>query len=75
MGRTGALSEGRIRRAGEMHGTRCALIPNREAGEVRADKGARQRDSTCCDKWKKKSEHVCTGALSEGKIQPSSQGA
>ena len=33
MGRTGALSEGRIRRAGEMNGTRCALIPNRQAGE------------------------------------------
>ncbi len=33
VGRTGAVSEGRIRRAGKMHDTRCVRIPNRQAGE------------------------------------------
>ena len=33
MGRTGAMSEGSIRRAVKVHNTRCVLIPNREAGE------------------------------------------
>ncbi len=33
MGRTGALSEGRVRRAGKVHDTRCVHKPSRQAGE------------------------------------------
>ncbi len=44
MGRTGAMSEGRIRRAGKVHDTRCVHIPNRQAGEGEGGQRRAQRD-------------------------------
>ena len=52
MGRTGAMSEGSIRRAGKVHDTRCVHIPNREAGEGEGGQRRAQRDITCCAKRK-----------------------
>ena len=64
VGRTGAMSEGRIRRAGKVHDTRCVHIPSRQAGEGEDGQRRAQRDSTCCGK-RKNSEHVRTGALNK----------
>jgi hypothetical protein len=42
--RADAMSEGRIRRAGEVHDTRCVHIPSRHAGEGAGGQGCAQRD-------------------------------
>ena len=44
VGRTGALSEGRIRRAGKVHDTRYAHVPSRQAGEGAGGQGCAQHD-------------------------------
>ncbi len=42
--RTGAMSEGRIRRADEMHDTRCVHILSRQVGDGEGGQRRAQRD-------------------------------